>query len=250
MPPTVKRSIAERFWEKVDQRGVCWIWTAARHPLGYGSFSVGVGSDRVRVAAHRMAYMFFHGPIPQGLHVRHKCDNPPCVNPDHLELGTHQDNMRDMVERGRNVLPPTDGENNPNARFTELQVRQMRAMRARGMFHREIGEVFGTDPGSIANIVNRAGWQHVDGAESVTLPVDPEAYRGTPIGRRIGSTGYRGVSEERGRFRAGIWRNNKRINLGTYQTPEEAARAYDRAAVEVRGRFARLNFPGETEVTS
>lgn len=250
MPPTVKRSIAERFWEKVDQSGDCWIWTAARHPHGYGSFSVGVGSDRVRVPAHRMAYMFFQGPIPEGLHVRHKCDNPPCVNPDHLELGTHQDNMRDMVERGRNVLPPTEGEHNPNARFTELQVRQMRAMRARGMFHREIGEVFGTDPGTIAHIVSHAGWQHVADDETVTLPVDPETYKAAPVRRTPEGAGYRGVEKNRNRYRARIHHDNKIIRLGSYDTAEEAARAYDRAAIEARGRFARLNFPGEHKVAS
>jgi hypothetical protein len=96
------QSIERRFWGNVDKsysaRG-CWLWTASftGKTHKYGQISV-----RGHIwKAHRLAYLLHNGEIPTGLHVRHTCDNPSCVNPDHLLAGTHQDNMRDAVERGR-----------------------------------------------------------------------------------------------------------------------------------------------------
>lgn len=91
--------LPERFWTKVAvQPNGCWLWTSAKNPQGYGSFWKS-GTHRL---AHRVAYGALKGPIPDGSDVRHDCDNPPCVNPDHLRTGTRSDNMRDCVERGRN----------------------------------------------------------------------------------------------------------------------------------------------------
>ena len=91
----------ERLLRKVtpNPRTGCWTWSGGTDRGGYGKFSLkGQGTS-----AHRASYRILVGPIPGGLEVRHKCDNPPCVNPGHLELGTHADNMRDMAERGRGV---------------------------------------------------------------------------------------------------------------------------------------------------
>lgn len=74
--------------------GACWIWTGPTNNHGYGRF----GGSRY---AHRVSYQLAHGPIPPGMVVLHRCDNPPCVNPDHLSLGTQRDNVRDMVTKGR-----------------------------------------------------------------------------------------------------------------------------------------------------
>lgn len=97
-----KISLAERFWAKV-RRGPpdeCWEWTADT-VQGYGRLSVGGRAGRVELA-HRMAWVLTNGPIvPDTLFVCHRCDNPPCCNPAHLFLGTNQDNVTDMIQKGR-----------------------------------------------------------------------------------------------------------------------------------------------------
>lgn len=93
----------DRFWAKVDCSGDCWEWTAYRKPNGYGSFGI---DRRTTEYAHRMAYQLSVGPIPDGLYVCHRCDNPACVRPDHLFLGTQFDNMRDGAAKGRVGVDP------------------------------------------------------------------------------------------------------------------------------------------------
>lgn len=86
-----------RFWDCVEKTDECWIWTGTTDGYGYGVTS----HFRQKIKAHRLSYEMRFGPIPPGLVVRHKCDNPCCVNPNHLELGTQKDNVRDAVSRGR-----------------------------------------------------------------------------------------------------------------------------------------------------
>ena len=87
----------ERFEAKFARTEGCWEWTAGKHWDGYGQFWL----DGANVLAHKASYLFFKGPIPSAMHVLHRCDNPACVNPDHLFPGTHQDNMNDMTRKGR-----------------------------------------------------------------------------------------------------------------------------------------------------
>ena len=94
-----RKSIEDRFWEKVDKSGDCWIWIGAKNGWGYGILSRGTGMGRVR--AHRLSYELANGAIPDGLFVLHKCDNPPCVRPDHLFVGDHAANMQDMHRKDR-----------------------------------------------------------------------------------------------------------------------------------------------------
>lgn len=101
-PKGTRIPIAQRFWAKVDKRAPdeCWEWTGARFQSGYGSIlRGGRGSGCAR--AHRVSYEMNVGPVPSGMHVLHRCDNPRCVNPGHLWLGTHADNMADRRAKGR-----------------------------------------------------------------------------------------------------------------------------------------------------
>lgn len=91
------RTFEARFEANIRKSDGCWEWTGAHANGGYGL----IIRDKQRLRAHRVAYELAYGPIPEGLVVRHKCDNPPCVNPEHLELGTQADNGRDREERGR-----------------------------------------------------------------------------------------------------------------------------------------------------
>ena len=93
---TLEDRLRLRGWDETAEG--CWEFRGAKSPSGYGSMHFQYRTQ----AAHRWAYMAWVGPIPEGHVVRHKCDNPPCINPDHLETGTHADNSRDMRERGRN----------------------------------------------------------------------------------------------------------------------------------------------------
>lgn len=93
---------AARFWSKVDKRGAsqdeCWEFRSRNTIRGYGRMSFGRGRDAY---AHRVSWELHNGPIPDGLYVCHRCDNPPCVNPSHLWLGTLSDNTQDMIRKGR-----------------------------------------------------------------------------------------------------------------------------------------------------
>lgn len=95
--------LATRFWSKVLKTDGCWLWMGARHPQGYGN--IGLPKDengRYPIGkAHRVSWELHNGPIPAGLLVMHRCDNPPCVNPDHLFVGTVGDNVRDSASKGR-----------------------------------------------------------------------------------------------------------------------------------------------------
>lgn len=101
----MSRTLTDRFWSKVDRSDPsgCWPWMAARKPKGYGVFSRGTRADGL-VTSSRMAWELVNGAIPDGLLVRHACDNPPCCNPEHLCLGTDSENLADAYQRGRRPL--------------------------------------------------------------------------------------------------------------------------------------------------
>lgn len=109
------------FWSQVDMDGDCWEWLGHRQRDGYGT----VKYDRETERAHRVAWILARGIIPPGLHVLHRCDNPPCVNPDHLWLGTHLENMRDRDSKNRRRAPV--GELNPRAKLTWDDVAYIRS---------------------------------------------------------------------------------------------------------------------------
>jgi len=134
MTPTT--AIAERFWRKVDfgsaaAGSACLEWTGAR-VKGYGVIG---GRTRGKwVYSHRLSWELHYGEIPKGLSVCHRCDNPGCVRPEHLFLGTHKDNADDRERKGRGKHVGLAGERNPNAKLTQAQVNEIRATARPGQY--------------------------------------------------------------------------------------------------------------------
>ena len=143
-----------RFWSKVDRAcDGCHEWTGALGQNGYGEFRVHEDNCRYRYRSHRVAYELAYGVALTEDHVvRHKCDNRSCCNPAHLEVGTHSDNVRDRVERGRSAA----GSQNGRAKLTEEGVKIARyCMDTLGVKPTELAKVTGMDAKTFRNI--RAG---------------------------------------------------------------------------------------------
>lgn len=148
----------ERFWAKVDTSGDCWIWKAGVSKYGYGA----VGKRRWSSTAHRVAYEIANGEIPKGMLVRHKCDNPPCVNPAHLELGTHADNTHDMVVRGR--TNNQRGEKAHGAKLTNAQAQEMRARyrTQSGPSQATLAAEYGVSSHCVFRVLHNRTYKHCD----------------------------------------------------------------------------------------
>jgi hypothetical protein len=138
----------------------CWEWTGKKGDWGHGRFYG--GPDRGEIGAHRFSWELANGPIPAGLNVLHRCDNPPCMNPAHLFLGTFKDNTQDMLAKGRDGHGVMPGEANPAAKLTARQVRQIRRLAAaRSATHPEIAARFGVSRQTVSAIHTRANWRSV-----------------------------------------------------------------------------------------
>lgn len=146
----------DRFWAKTQPRDSgCIEWTASCDPGGYGKFRV----TGQLVSAHRFAYALTHGPIPTGAVICHRCDNPPCVNPGHLFVGTYADNAQDMIRKGRHwiVTDPgrrATGEAAHRARLTQAEVQAVIALSAQGFTQRAIAERVGTVQSHVSRILS------------------------------------------------------------------------------------------------
>jgi hypothetical protein len=186
MPSTSKGDVLlARFWGRVRFSDGCWEWTGFRNRHGYGVIT----AEQVKWLAPRLAWTLSRGPIPDGRHVLHHCDNPPCVRPDHLYVGTPADNSRDAWERGRAVPPPRPtaerqatirhpsgnahwsrqhpelvkrGDRHPAAKLTEDQVREIRRLSAEGWTLARLRERFGVRMSTLSYIVRRETWRHVE----------------------------------------------------------------------------------------
>lgn len=128
----------------------CHLWTASINVWGYGQIRIG---GKV-VRAHRLAWEMVNGPIPEGMYVCHKCDKPACVNPDHLFLGTHAENMVDMKTKGRGNA----GSANTNAKLIEADILEIRGSTLR---RRVIAQKYGVSLATVRHIRNGTRWGHV-----------------------------------------------------------------------------------------
>lgn len=144
-----------RFLAKVEKTDTCWIWTGCLNSDGYGNIK---HQDRT-ISAHRMSYIIFCGEIPKGMSVCHKCDVRNCVNPSHLFLGTHADNMHDCSIKNR--VRCQVGEKNNNAVLTANIVLQMREMYANGLSFPEIQKIFNTRRTATRSAIKGITWKHV-----------------------------------------------------------------------------------------
>jgi len=154
----VKPNTPDDFWHFVEMvPGIeCWIWTGKRSGHRYGAFNIGGRC----IKAHRFSYELACGPIPDGLHVLHRCDIGFCVRPDHLFLGTHNDNMMDRTAKGR-TNPPV-GERNAWAKLTDVVVQEIRARYAVGERQVDLAAAFNVDQTTISKIVIGHAWKHIN----------------------------------------------------------------------------------------
>lgn len=150
-PIVMPAGIDGRFWRYVDKSAECWVWTGARCPNGYGRFNLNGGLGTA--LAHRVSFALAGGVFAGDGIVRHSCDNPPCVRPSHLASGTQADNCEDMRRRGRSVVPHAAGEAHYHARWTDAEVRAMRAAYAAGESQVSIARRLGAHRSTIGNIV-------------------------------------------------------------------------------------------------
>jgi hypothetical protein len=134
----------------------CWEWIGAKGRFGYGCIRI----QRRLYQSHRLSYSWFVGSLGVDRVVRHRCDNPPCVNPAHLEIGTHADNVRDTISRGRKVQAV--GVRIATAKLDPAKVREIRALAKQGMLsQRAIGRRYGVSHAVIGAIIRRRFWKQV-----------------------------------------------------------------------------------------
>lgn len=151
-------TLEEKFWAKVERRGVddCWPWLASKDRDGYGQ--IGRSTNHPRTLAHRFSWSLANGkPIPRGQWILHRCDTPSCVNPKHLYCGTPKNNVDDCIERGRFV----HGGLHPNAKLTSRDVRRIFKMRANGLSQNAIADRVNSSQQNISRILRGEMWFRV-----------------------------------------------------------------------------------------
>ncbi len=161
VPP---RPLTERFWSRVDKNGArgCWLWLGPLSPDGYGFTSIRGGAGWHMRRAHRLAWEIERGPIPVGMYVCHHCDNPPCVNPAHLFLGTPRDNMRDMWRKGRRLPTVKRGEEHASSVLTAESVMEIRHAYAEGRGNSyQLAARFGVTPTAVGFVIRGKVWTHL-----------------------------------------------------------------------------------------
>lgn len=147
-------TMTERFFKYVNKTDGCWLWTGKKHRQGYGEMWV----KGKPMLTHRISWLIHHGFLPLTGMVLHHCDNPPCVNPEHLYLGDHRQNMDDMMTRDRSNPPHLFGEANPGAKITADIVREIRRSKEPPRY---FVEKYGITRSNVWYIRTYKSWQHV-----------------------------------------------------------------------------------------
>ncbi len=145
----------KRFWSKVEKTDTCWLWRGALQPNGYGYFKL-AGKN---LKAHRYSYYLAHGEEPGAFFVCHTCDNPRCVNPEHLWLGTQLDNIKDMLAKGRNYIPLAEECN--LSKLSKKDVVQIRDLLNEKITQKEIAKRFNVTQSAISAIKLGRTWSLV-----------------------------------------------------------------------------------------
>jgi len=150
-------ALAARFLSYVDRSSDCWLWLGCRNAAGYGRISIGRKATGRK--AHRVAWELFRGEIPEGAYVLHSCDNPACVNPKHLFLGTQNDNLKDMRDKGRGSAPPVHlGEAHHNVKFSKEVA--LGIIKSSGSL-RELANQYGVSTKTIWRLKNGKTWKEL-----------------------------------------------------------------------------------------
>ena len=163
MKPSIQQFInaSKSFWSNVipKTQSECWNWNGFKNEDGYGHIGV-IGYN---IRTHRLSWMIHFGPIPNGVCVCHRCDNPACVNPSHLFLGTVQDNVTDRHLKGRSRGGSQPGESHNMAKLKDDDVRQIfNEARSRSSTQREIAKKYGVTQSAISNILTGKLWRHLN----------------------------------------------------------------------------------------
>ena len=158
--PNLTTEQKELFWSRVEvpfQPSDCWEWKGGRDKGGYGKLKLA----GVWYKSHRIAYFLFDPTFDQSLLICHQCDNPSCVNPNHLFVGTSADNMRDMKEKGRDCGNKIRGGSlNPGAKLSEKDVIEIRSMYP-GTTQIEIAKKFGIHQATVSEIIRKVSWTQI-----------------------------------------------------------------------------------------
>jgi hypothetical protein len=144
-------NLPDSFINKVEVTDGCWLWKASKNRKRYGQFQL----KRKQMLAHRFVWMCFYGSIPETMQVCHKCDNPSCVNPSHLFLGTNRDNVRDRNAKGRQAI----GERHGLSKLTQEKVSRIRELHSQGAKQHDISVMFGITQSNVSCIVLYKSWK-------------------------------------------------------------------------------------------
>lgn len=173
LPPKYLERLKSRFWAKVDKKvgqNGCWLWTGYLNQDGYGRIWI----ETRMVMAHRVAYAITNSDVPENLSVCHSCDNPGCVNPEHLWLGSHLENMTDMYQKkrrkaasgkknGTHTRPDKvrRGEKNNTAKLTPTEVAEIRNLSQQGVSRLQLSQTYKVSIFAIRQIITKKSWQHI-----------------------------------------------------------------------------------------